>query len=84
MHNDGKKYFFKWREAFPKVTRAVENGIVLRETRKLLNLSQQQLSELTGLSRRRLSEMETGKRLISQEEAQRFATVLNVDYQVFL
>lgn len=73
-----------WRKAFPEMTHTQENGIVIRETRKLLGLTQKQLAELTGIPQRHISEMETAKRSIGKETAKKLAHVLDVNYRLFL
>lgn len=73
-----------WREAFPEMNRIQENGIVLKETRQLLGLTQKQLADLTGIPQRHISEMETAKRPIGKETAKKFAHALDVDYRLFL
>ncbi|MBU2431625.1 MAG: helix-turn-helix transcriptional regulator [Proteobacteria bacterium] len=47
-------------------------------------ITQVNLSELTGIPQRHISEMERGKRPIGKKNAKLFATVLKVDYRVFL
>lgn len=47
-------------------------------------LSQVELSGLTGIPQRHISEMEHGKRTIGKEIARRLAKALNVDYRIFL
>lgn len=73
-----------WREAFPDVTRVQENGIVLKETRNLMKVTQKQLADLTGIPQRHISEMESAKRPIGKEAAKKLARALNVDYRIFL
>ncbi len=53
-----------------------------RETRE--GLTQRQLSEMTGIPQRHLSEMENGKRIIGKETAKKLGTALNADYRAFL
>jgi len=76
--------YIPWREAFPEMNRLQENGIVLREIRQLMGLTQKQLADLTGIPQRHISEMETAKRPIGKETAKRFAQVLDVNYRLFL
>ena len=57
---------------------------ILRGSRFKEELTQVQLSEITGIPRRHLSEMEHGKRPIGKETAKKLATALNCDYRVFL
>lgn len=48
------------------------------------NLTQQQLSDLTGIPQRHISEMENGKRGIGKENAQKLAVALHCDYRRLL
>jgi DNA-binding XRE family transcriptional regulator len=73
-----------WRTAFPEMTSLQENGIVLKETRKLKKLTQKQLADITGIPQRHLSEMETAKRSIGKETAKKLAQALAVNYRLFL
>ena len=73
--------FVPWREAFPGVNIPV---VCLKEMRLLAELTQQQLSELTGVPQRHISEMENGKRPIGKENAKKFAKALKTNYQMFL
>jgi transcriptional regulator with XRE-family HTH domain len=73
-----------WREAFPDMTTAEENGIVLEETRKLLKLTRKQLAELTGISEHHILKMESGEQPIDEEAAKKLARALNTDYKLFL
>lgn len=59
-------------------------GICLKAAREKENLTQQQLSERADIPRRYISEMETGKRFIGENNARSFARALNVGYKVFL
>jgi len=59
-------------------------GVCIRGGRTKENLTQMELSKLTGISQRHLSEMENGKRPIGKETARKLAQVLDVDYRVFL
>jgi len=79
-----KSELIAWREAFPGLTREEENAIVLQETRKLRGLTQKQLSELTDIPKKHISEMENRKRMIDKQSAKRFAQALGVKHQVFL
>jgi hypothetical protein len=64
----------------PNLTPAVAlSGARYRE-----NLTQQQLSDLTGIPRRHLSEMEHGKRTIGKLNSRRLGKALNVDPKRFL
>lgn len=73
-----------WRQAFPEYNDAMIASISLKETRKMAELTQQQLSQITGFPRRYISEMENGKRTISKDRAKKFAEVLQADYRIFL
>ncbi|MCL2721271.1 MAG: helix-turn-helix transcriptional regulator [Treponema sp.] len=48
------------------------------------NITQMQLSELTGIPRRHISDMENGRRPIGKQNALKFAKTLNIDYRLFL
>lgn len=59
-------------------------GISIRGGRGKEELTQKQLSELTGIAQHHISEMENGKRPIGKETARKLAKALNIDYRVFL
>jgi len=59
-------------------------GVYLRGIRYREDLTQDQLSAMTGIHRRHISEMENGKRTIGKESAKKLAKVLNSDYRMFL
>lgn len=69
-----------WREVFPHF----DAGVALRGARKREALTQKQLAGLLGIKQAHISEMEHGKRPIGKEMARRLATVLRVNYRVFL
>lgn len=48
------------------------------------SLTQNALSDLTGISQHHISEMENGKRPIGRETARKFANVFKTDYRFFL
>ena len=73
-----------WREAFPDHNADNEQGICLSGARARENITQKELSRLTGIPQRHISEMENGKRTIGRKNAQKLAKVLNVNYKVFL
>lgn len=73
-----------WREAFPAVDDAALPGISLRAARRREGISQERLSEITGIPQRHISEMENGKRPIGKETAKRLAKALSTSYKVFL
>lgn len=54
-------------------------GLFLSGARYREELTQQQLSERTGIDRRHISEMENGKRPIGKSNARKLAKALNVD-----
>jgi len=60
------------------------SGVCLRGGRVKEDMTQIELSKLTGISQRHISEMESGKRPIGKETAKKFGEVLNIDYRVFL
>lgn len=59
-------------------------GVGIREGRRNEGLTQKQLSEMTGIAQHHISEMENGKRPIGKETAKKFASVLHMDYRMFL
>ena len=59
-------------------------GIYLKGSRYREDLTQVQLAETTGIPRRHISEMESGKRAIGKERAKKLAEALHVDYRMFL
>ena len=70
-------------EVFPEYI-GKEKQIAIRAYRHRENLTQRQLSELTGIPQRHISEMETGKRVIGKELAKVLAQALHADYRMFL
>jgi len=48
------------------------------------NITQIRLSELTGIPRRHISDMENGRRPIGKQNAKKLGKALNVNYRVFL
>ena len=71
-------------ELFPELLTNPQ-GTYLRGIRYREDLTQIQLSESTGIPRRHISEMESGKRPIGKENAKKLAAALNVsDYRMFL
>lgn len=59
-------------------------GVCLKAARERQGLTQKQLSELTGIPQRHISEMETGKRPIGKMNARVFSEALDVGYKIFL
>lgn len=72
-----------WRECFSYSDEQLP-GVCLAGARGKEGLTQKQLSELTGIPQRHISEMENGKRSIGKETARRLGKALNVGYKVFL
>ncbi len=59
-------------------------GIALLGGRTKENLTQKQLSKLTGIPQRHISEMENNKRAIGVKRARILSKALDVSYRVFL
>lgn len=59
-------------------------GVYLKGIRYREELTQVQLSEITGIPRRHISEMESGKRAIGKATAKKLAEALHAEYRVFL
>ncbi|NOY68599.1 MAG: helix-turn-helix transcriptional regulator [Deltaproteobacteria bacterium] len=72
-----------WRECFSYSDEQLP-GACLAGARGKEGLTQKQLSELTGIPQRHISEMENGKRPIGKETARKFEKALNIRYNVFL
>lgn len=72
-----------WREAMGFQDSEIP-GIALRGARYREGLTQKELSALTGVPQRHISEMESAKRSISKAMAKRLGEALNVGYKVFL
>ena len=70
-------------EVFPDLA-TNPHGIYLKGSRYREDLTQVQLAEITGIPRRHISEMESGKRTIGKERARKLAIALHVDYRMFL
>ncbi len=72
-----------WREVLPMPE---ENrcGMLLSGARYREGLTQAQLSEMTGIPRRHISEMENSKRPIGKQNARKLAEALNVDPRLLL
>ena len=73
-----------WREAYPECSEEQLTGRALAGARSREGLTQVQLSKLTGIPQRHISEMEHGKRTIGKKNAKLFAEALKTDYRVFL
>ncbi len=73
-----------WRDAYPECSEAQLIGKALAGARDREGLTQIQLSQITGIPQRHISEMENGKRPIGKEMAKRLGKALNIGYKVFL
>ncbi|MBC2696143.1 MAG: helix-turn-helix transcriptional regulator [Desulfobacteraceae bacterium] len=73
-----------WRDLFPEYTDEELAGVCLAGSRHKENMTQKQLSELTGIPQSHISGMENGKRAIGKKTAKTLARVLNINYRVFL
>ena len=78
--NDEGDELFTLDEVFPDRT----PGAMLRGARFREDLTQVQLAEASGIPRRHISEMENNRRSIGKERAKRLASVLKIDYRMFL
>lgn len=76
--------FVPWRGAIPAISDENLPGICLRGARYKEGITQRQLSELTGIPQRHISEMENSKCPIGKKNARIFAEVLNINYKIFL
>lgn len=72
-----------WRDAF-KEFRDNDSGSCLAGGRHKEGLTQNQLSKMTGIPQRHISEMENGKRSIGKKTALLLGDALNIDYRIFL
>lgn len=70
-------------EAFPEYA-ANPVGTALSGYRHREGLTQMELSRITGIPQRHISEMEHGKRTIGKEAARKLANALNCDYRMLL
>ncbi len=73
-----------WRDAYPEFSEEEISGKALSGMRHREGLTQVELSEMTGIPQRHISEMENGKRPIGKETAKRLGKALNASYKVFL
>lgn len=73
-----------WREAYPECSEEQLTCRALAGARSREGLTQVQLSKLTGIPQRHISEMENGRRTIGKKNAKLFAEALKTDYRVFL
>jgi DNA-binding XRE family transcriptional regulator len=73
-----------WRAGFPEIAGENLPGTVLAGARVKEGMSQRELSRLTGIPQRHISEMENGKRPIGKENAKKLSKALHIGYKVFL
>ena len=73
-----------WREAFPDFDEDNSPGTCLAGARNKEDLTQSELSKLTGIPQRHISEMENNKRPIGKNNAKKLSEALGVDYRLFL
>ncbi len=86
MHNMGftkKSEGTPWKEALG-YDESTWPQTVLKGSRGKEGLTQKQLSELTGIPRTHISDMERGRRPIGKQTARKLATALNLDPRLFL
>ena len=80
----GEERNYSIAEVFPEYI-GKEHEIALRAYRTRQGVTQKQLSEMTGIPQRHISEVENGKRGVGKIRAKLFAKALEVpDYRVFL
>jgi plasmid maintenance system antidote protein VapI len=77
--NEMNENVFDASEVFPDSN----PGTILRGFRFRESLTQKDLAQMAGLKPHHVSEMETGKRPIDKEVAERLAKALNADRRVF-
>ena len=73
-----------WRDAFPEFAADQSPGTCLSGARIKEDLTQSELSHLTGIPQRHISEMETNKRTMGKNNAKKLADALKIDYRLFL
>ena len=73
-----------WRDAFPEFDSNQSPGACLSGSRIKEDLTQSELSQLTDIPQRHISEMENNKRPIGKNNAKKLADALKVDYRLFL
>lgn len=88
LHNLGytvqvEQEYYNFREIFTG-TDSELGASCLRGARYRENMTQVQLAEKTGISRRHISEMENGKRTIGRQNAKKLATALNIDPRILI
>lgn len=73
-----------WREAFSEYSEKELPGVILSGARTKEGLTQKALADKVGIHQGYLSDLERGKRPIGKAMAKRLASVLNVEYKIFL
>ncbi len=73
-----------WRDLFPEYADEELPGVCLAGSRLKEEMTQQQLSALTGIPQSHISEMENGKRAIGKKRARKLGKALDVNYKIFL
>lgn len=73
----------QWKDAFPEF-KDNSPGVVLAGARYKEGLTQRQLSDLTGIPQRHISEMENGKRAIGRKNARLLSDALKIDYKTLM
>jgi len=82
---DASEEYVSWQELISAEHTDEElPGVNLRGARYREDITQKQLSEITGIPQRHISMMENGKRPIGKEMAKRLVKALNIGYKVFL
>ena len=80
----GEDRYYTVDEVFPEYT-GNEQPPALRAYRTREGVTQKQLSSMTGIPQRHISEMENGKRGVGKERARKLAEALHVsDYRMLL
>lgn len=77
---DREERAYSVQEAFPDGN----PGMLIRGLRGKEEITQEELAERLGISQTRVSELESGKRSISQAMAKRLAEAFKVTYKMFL
>ncbi|MCG2750372.1 MAG: helix-turn-helix domain-containing protein [Desulfobacteraceae bacterium] len=72
-----------WRDSFSEFKNN-SAGTALAGARYKEGLTQRQLSDLTGIPQRHISEMENGKRVIGRKNALLLSKSLKMDYRLFM
>ncbi len=84
-HYESKEKTVSAEVVFPELKDAVKRpGLMLKGARLRMDMTQEQLAKKLKIKQHHMSEMERGKRSISKAMAQKLATVLDMDYRLFL